>query len=92
MGYNAAKKAREVTKKLEYVLAIELLSIYCAHQFMESNLLPGSASRAVLTRIAQSVPKMEEDTYLYPHLQTLREIIHSGEIIDCVEGTIGKLL
>ncbi|MGG3452095.1 aromatic amino acid ammonia-lyase [Domibacillus aminovorans] len=92
MGYNAAKKAREVTEKLEYVLAIELLSIYYAHQFMESNLLPGSASRAVLTRIAQSVPKMEEDTYLYPHLQTLREIIHSGEIIDCVEDTIGKLL
>ncbi|WP_078412664.1 HAL/PAL/TAL family ammonia-lyase [Priestia abyssalis] len=92
MGYNAAKKAREVASKLEYVLAIELLSIYCAHQFMESNLLPGSASRAVLTQIARSVPKMEEDIYLYPHLQTLKEIIHSGEIIDLVEDTIGKLL
>jgi histidine ammonia-lyase len=92
MGYNAAKKAREVAVKLEYVLAIELLSIYCAHQFVESNLLPGSASRAVLDRIARSVPKMEEDTYLYPHIQTLREFIHSGEIIECVEDTIGKLL
>jgi histidine ammonia-lyase len=92
MGYNAAKKAREVAAKLEYVLAIELLSIYCAHQFVESGLLPGSASRAVLARIARSVPIMEEDTYLYPHLQTLREIIHSGEIIECVEDTIGKLL
>jgi histidine ammonia-lyase len=92
MGYNAAKKAREVAVKLEYVLAIELLSIYCAHQFVESNLLPGSASRAVLARIARSVPKMEEDTYLYPHLQTLRDFIHSGEIIECVEDTIGKLL
>jgi histidine ammonia-lyase len=91
MGYNAAKKAREVAVKLEYVLAIELLSIYCAHQFVESNLLPGSASRAVLDRIARSVPKMEEDTYLYPHIQTLREFIHSGEIIECVEDTIGKL-
>jgi histidine ammonia-lyase len=92
MGYNAAKKAREVAVKLEYVLAIELLSIYCAHQFVESSLLPGSASRAVLARIPRSVPKMEEDTYLYPHLQTLRELIHSGEIIECVEDTIGKLL
>ncbi|MGE7768862.1 HAL/PAL/TAL family ammonia-lyase [Peribacillus sp. NPDC096540] len=92
MGYNAAKKARQVTSKLEYVLAVELLSIYCAHQFMESDLLPGSASRAVLTQIAHSVPKLEEDIYLYPHLQTLREIIHSGEIIDLVEDTIGKLL
>ncbi|HWO97393.1 MAG TPA: aromatic amino acid ammonia-lyase [Bacillus sp. (in: firmicutes)] len=92
MGYNAAKKAREVTNKLEYVLAIELLSIYCAHQFIENDLLPSSASRAVLTRIAHSVPRMEEDIYLYPHLQMLKEIIHSGEIIDLVEDTIGKLL
>ncbi len=92
MGYNAAKKAREVAKKLEYVLAIELLSIYSAHQFVESDLSPGSASQAVLSLIAQSVPKMEEDMYIYPHLETLREIIHSGEIIDCVESTIGKLL
>lgn len=92
MGYNSAKKAREVAKKLEYVLAIELLSIYSAHQFVESDLSPGSASQAVLSRIAQSVPKMEEDMYIYPHLETLREIIHSGEIIECVESTIGKLL
>ncbi|SEM98045.1 HAL/PAL/TAL family ammonia-lyase [Lihuaxuella thermophila] len=92
MGYNAAKKAREVAVKLEYVLAIELLSIYCAHQFVESDLLPGSASRAVLDRISRTVPKMEEDLYLYPHLERLREMIHSGEIIECVEDTIGKLL
>ncbi len=92
MGYNAAKKAREVAVRLEYVLAVELLSIYCAHQFVDSDLLPSSSSRAVLDRIARSVPKMEEDTYLYPHLQMLREMIHSGEIIECVEGIIGKLL
>nr|WP_263324363.1 aromatic amino acid ammonia-lyase [Neobacillus sp. Marseille-Q6967] len=92
MGYNAAKKARQVAIKLEYVLAIELLSVHCAHQFVETDLLPGSASREVLARIAQSVPTIEEDVYLYPHLQTLIEMVHSGEIIECVENTIGKLL
>lgn len=92
MGYNAAKKARQVAIKLEYVLAIELLSVYYAHQFLESGLLPGSASKAVLDRIAQSVPILEEDVYLYPHLQTLIEMVHSGEIIECIEDTIGKLL
>lgn len=92
MGYNAAKKAREVAIKLEYVLAIELLSIHCAHQFVERGLLPGSASRAVLARIARTVPTMEEDTYLYPHIQTLIEMVHTGEIIECVEDEIGKLL
>ncbi|WP_400161962.1 HAL/PAL/TAL family ammonia-lyase [Brevibacillus sp. TJ4] len=91
MGYNAAKKARQVAEKLEYVLAVELLSVYCAHSFVERDLSPGSASRAVLARISQVVPRLEGDIYLYPHLETLRAMIHSGEIIDCVEEAIGAL-
>ncbi len=91
MGYNAAKKALEVVKKLEYVLAIELLSIYYAHHFIESDISPGSATKAVLTHIAQNVPRVEEDMYLYPHIETLREMIHFNEIIDCVEDLTGKL-
>ncbi|MEK5444665.1 HAL/PAL/TAL family ammonia-lyase [Fredinandcohnia sp. FSL W7-1320] len=92
MGYNSAKKAREIARKLEYILAIELLAIYNAHQFVESNLTPGSASTAVLERIEQSIPKMDEDTYLYPYLEILKEFIHSGEIISVVEEKVGKLL
>ncbi|MCM3790022.1 aromatic amino acid ammonia-lyase [Domibacillus indicus] len=91
MGYNAAKKAREIAKKLEYVLAIELLSVYSAHQFIESDLLPGSASSAVLNFISQFVPNMEDDMYLHPHIEALKEFIHSGEIIKCIENVIGKL-
>lgn len=92
MGYNSAKKAREIGRKLEYILAIELLAIYNAHQFVESNLTPGSATTAVLERIEQSIPKMDEDTYLYPYLEILKEFIHSGEIISVVEEKVGKLL
>lgn len=92
MGYNSAKKAREIARKLEYVLAIELLSIYNAHQFVESNLTPGSASRAVLERMARSIPRMDEDTYLYPYVEILKDLIHSGEIISVVEEKVGKLL
>jgi histidine ammonia-lyase len=90
MGYNAAKKAREVAIKLEYVLAIELLSVYSAHQFAETNNPPGSASKAVLDKLGSFIPEMEEDLYLYPLLEGIRDLIHSGEIIKCVEDTIGK--
>lgn len=92
MGYNSAKKARDVAKKLEYVLAIELLSIYNAHQFVEGNLTPGSASRAVLERIERFMPMVTEDTYLYPYIENLKDFIHSGEIITMVEEKVGKLL
>lgn len=91
MGYNAAKKAREVAAKLEYVLAIELLSIYTAHQFTDNVPAPGSASKAVLGRLANFIPKLEEDQYLYPYLEGIRDLIHSGEMIGCVENRIGKI-
>ncbi|MBF8983162.1 aromatic amino acid lyase [Lutibacter sp. B2] len=91
MGYNASKKARQIAGKLEYILAIELLSVFQAHQFMDENLSPGSASQAVLDEISKTVPLMEEDLYLYPHINTLRDLIHSGSIIDLVESIIGKL-
>jgi histidine ammonia-lyase len=92
MGYNSAKKAREVSRKMEYILAIELLSIYNAHQFMDKDLTPGSASTAVLERIEHSIPKMTEDTYLHPYIEILKDFIHSGEIVSVVEDKIGKLL
>lgn len=92
MGYNASKKARQIAEKLEYILAIELLSIYQAHQFMEQELLPGSASKAVLEEIARTVPIMEEDMYLYPHINTLRELLHTGSLIELVEQKAGRLV
>lgn len=92
MGYNAAKKAREIAEKLEYILAIELLSIYQAYNFVDKDLSPGSASKAVLKFISDFVPKIDEDIYLYPYIRALRELIHSGEIIDCIEESVGRLL
>lgn len=92
MGYNASKKARQIAEKLEYILAIELLSVYQAHQFVEQELLPGSATKAVLDEIRRTVPIMEEDLYLYPHINTLRELLHSGSLIVLVEEKIGRLV
>ncbi|MBB6217303.1 histidine ammonia-lyase [Anaerosolibacter carboniphilus] len=92
MGYNASKKARQVVEKLEYILAIELLSVFQAYQLMDHTLQPGTASKAVLEEIGLTVPIMEEDLYLYPHINTLRELIHSGRIIALVEEKIGKLV
>ncbi|OGO78841.1 MAG: histidine ammonia-lyase [Clostridiales bacterium GWB2_37_7] len=92
MGYNASKKARQVVDKLEFILAIELLSVFQAYQYMDDNLLQGSASKAVLDEIAQTVPIMEEDIFIYPHINTLRDLLHSGRLIELVEEKIGRLV
>lgn len=92
MGYNACKKAVQVAEKLEYILAIELLSVFQAHQFMEEGLEPASATKEVLKEINARVPVMEEDLYLYPYIEELRDMIHSGKIIGLVEEKVGKLV
>ncbi len=91
MGYNASKKAREIADKLEYILSIELLSVFQAHQFYSENYSCGSASKVVIDEIAKTVPFIENDIYLYPHINHIRDLIHSGKIIEIVEEKIGKL-
>ena len=91
MGYNSAKKAASVISKLEYILAIELLSIYQAHQFMEKEFTAGSVSAAILQEIRKTVPVMENDMYLYPHIVTLKNMIHQKTLINLAEEKTGGL-
>ena len=37
------------------------------------------------------VPVMEEDMYIYPHLETIRDLIHSGELVNAAEQAVGEL-
>ena len=90
MGYNAAKKSLAVAEKLEYILAIELLSVYEAQPFVDRNLRRSSASRSVLEAIREKVPGMEEDFYLYPQIEFLRSCIHSGKILEWAESGMQK--
>ncbi len=91
MGYNASKKARQIAEKLEYILAIELLSVYQAQQFTEDGLKPGSVSTSILEELGKTVPVIEEDVFLYPHIQTIRGLIHSTRIVQLAEEVIGKM-
>lgn len=82
MGYNSAKKSIVVAEKLEYILAIELLSVFEGQQFREPELKRSSVSRDVLDEIGKSVPVLEEDQYLYPFIEYLRDMIHSGRLLE----------
>jgi histidine ammonia-lyase len=92
MGYNASKKARAIAEKLEFILAIELLSVYQAYQFIEGDKAPATPVQAILKEIALTVPLMSEDIYLYPHINTIRNLIHTQKVVKLVEEKIGQLL
>lgn len=91
MGYNASKKARQIAEKLEYILAIELLSVFQAQQFTEDGLKTGGVSKQILDELGKTVPVIEEDVFLYPHIQTIRGLIHSNRIVQLAEEVIGKM-
>ena len=91
MGYNACRKAQEAAHLLEYVLAIELMSGYQAQQFMDQDLTRGQGTAKVLELVGTQVPVMEEDMYLYPHYETVRDLIHSGQLVETAEQAVGGL-
>lgn len=91
MGYNACKKAGPVAEKLEYILAIELLSAFEAQQFLDPEVKRSSASAAVLKEIGKEVPVMDKDVFLHPYIEYLKEFIHSGELVRVIESVTGEL-
>lgn len=91
MGYNAAKKAVAIAEKLEYILAIELLSVFATQGFMADSGGRSPATNAVLEEIGHQVPKLEHDTFLLPHITYLKDLIHSGSLVDLTEKITGPL-
>ncbi|MBQ9646918.1 MAG: aromatic amino acid lyase [Oscillospiraceae bacterium] len=91
MGYNACRKAAGMAEKLEYVLAIELLSAFEVQQFADPEVPRSPATTAVLGEIGKHVPMMEADMLLHPHIEYLKNLIHSGELIRLAEKVAGTL-
>ncbi|MEG0379499.1 MAG: aromatic amino acid lyase, partial [Eubacterium sp.] len=91
MGYNASKKALAITEKLEYILAIELLSAYESQGFIDKDLKRSSLSEKIFRIIGEEVPLIKKDIYLHPHIEFLRDFIHSGELLALAESEIGEI-
>ncbi|MED1949631.1 HAL/PAL/TAL family ammonia-lyase [Brevibacillus centrosporus] len=89
-GYSSAKKAYEISRKLEYILAIELMLGTQALDFHDS-LQPSPATRAVRDCVRGQVPFLKEDRYLYPDVEAIHGQVHEGEIIRAVEALVGEI-
>jgi histidine ammonia-lyase len=89
MGSIAARQAGEIARNLEYVLALEL---FAAAQGIDYH-IGGLGNSAQLGRgtahayqlIRSKVPFIERDVVMYPHIETIRELVRSGELVRYVE-------
>ena len=89
MAFNACQKARKSAELLEYVLAIELFSDFQAQQFIPSEMKRGKGTGAILELLGKHVRVMDEDYYLHPDIEKVRDLIHSGEVTEAAEKAAG---
>jgi len=90
MGLVAARKARDIREKIEYILAVELLAACEAVEERDREKL-GPVSLAVYSKIRQTVPSFVEDRVMSQDIEKIKNIIHSGEIVKLVESIVGVL-
>lgn len=90
MGYNSAKKGLKIANYLEYVLAIELLCNMQAYHLIENK--KSRITEKLFCRISKIVPYIENDVLLYEYIESLKSLIHEGDILNCVENEIGVIL
>jgi len=90
MAYFAARKAYLVSKKLEYILAIEIMAEVQAIDFIEG-MKQSSVTQAVYNLVREKVPTVNEDRCFYPDIQYIKDLIHDGALVKCVEDKIGPL-
>jgi histidine ammonia-lyase len=90
MGSISARKAREILKNTEHVVAIELL---CGAQAMDlfTNMKPGEGTLAAYRIIRDAVPHLEQDRILSKDIESIVHILRSGEILEEVEKVVGEL-
>ncbi len=85
MGATAALKLRDVLDNVERILAIELMSAAQGVDFRrqiigaEKNL--GQGTRGAYALIRRHIPFLESDTVMYGHMETMRKLVQSGELL-----------
>jgi histidine ammonia-lyase len=84
MGMTAGLKLRSILDNVEQILAIELLAAAQGVDFrlraMGGQPQLGAGTAPVYALIRQSVPFIERDTVLYPHIEAVRRMVAAGAI------------
>ena len=94
MGPIAARQAREIAGNVATILAIELFAAAQGIDFRRERLggnpQLGKGTAVAYALIRERVPFLEDDAIMYPHIQAVRQLVVSGELVAAVETAIGQ--
>jgi histidine ammonia-lyase len=88
MGVTAARKAVQIVEHVETIVALEML---CAAQGIDfrrreqPSLQLGRGTRAAYQAIRQRVPFIATDEVMYPHIDSIKLLVHEGRIVEAAE-------
>ncbi len=91
MGPIAARHAQQILDNVETILALELFAAAQAIDFRRrvlGDVALGRGTAPAYALIRQRVPFVAEDTYMAPLIQTVRELVHSGELLAGVQRAL----
>ncbi|HVK60320.1 MAG TPA: aromatic amino acid lyase, partial [Bdellovibrionales bacterium] len=90
MGTIAARKFGQIVKNAENIVAMEFLSATQALDFLKP-LEPAGAVKPAHALIRSKVPFAKEDRVFANDIETIKQMIRSDEILDCVRSSVGEL-
>ncbi len=89
-GTIAARKAREIIKNTEAVVAIQLLAVSQAYEFRKP-LKPSKVFQEVYNLVRSVSPKITKDRAFYRDIEKVVPLIRSYKVLQVAESVIGKL-
>ena len=90
MGMTTALKTHQIIDNAQAVLAIEMMAGAQAVDFRKPA-KPSKGVQAAYEVIRKYVEHLEEDRPLFDDINSLKEIVESGEILEAVETAVGPL-
>lgn len=90
MGTYAARKALEIVGNVENVLAIELIC-GCQALDLRAPFQPSAGTLEILDLVRSKIAHWKEDRLIYKDIDTAREFIQSGDLVDYMEKVTGEL-
>ncbi len=92
MGCTAGLQTREIITNVERILAIELMAAAQGIDFRKQALGQqaklGRGTQPAYDLIRQQVPFLEEDALMYPHIEAVRQLIASGDLVKAVNEKV----
>ncbi len=89
-GTIAARKAREIIRNTEAVIAIQLLAVCQAYEFRRP-LLPSKSFQAVYDLVRSVSPKITKDRAFYKDIEKMVPLIRTSKVLETAEKIVGEL-